>query len=134
MRGLNRSIEDIITQLDDFSNSKECKNLKNCGVTFYSDLIKFDEPVLREKITKLNNRKIKQPNNKKIYLNKHVKSLINLVKTYGMNGTLNYNKFQELAREEDIIDKKFYIHFNQACFLGYLKKLDNQVHFVMDYD
>ncbi|MEE9379244.1 MAG: DEAD/DEAH box helicase [Candidatus Lokiarchaeia archaeon] len=129
-----RSIEDILTQLDDFCNSEEYKYLKNCGVTFYSDLIKFDEPILREKILKLKSNKIKQSNKKKIYLNKHVKSLINLVKLYAMNGSLDYKKFQELARDEDIIDKKFYIHFNQACFLGYLKKLDNQVRFVMDFD
>ncbi|NVM37020.1 MAG: DEAD/DEAH box helicase [Candidatus Lokiarchaeota archaeon] len=130
----NRSIENIITQLDDFCNSEEYKNLKNCGITFYSDLLKFDEPVLREKIIKLKSKKIKQSDKQKIYLNKHVKSLINLVKIYSMNGSLDYKKFQELARDEDIIDNKFKVHFNQACFLGYLKKLDNQVQFVMDYD
>ncbi len=130
----NRSIEDILTQLDDFCNSKEYKNLKNCGVTFYSDLIKFDECTIREKIINLKSKKTKQSNNQKIYLNKHVKSLINLVKIYGKNGSIDYNKFQELAREEDIIDNKFFVHFNQACFLGYLKILDNQVHFVMDFE
>ena len=51
-----------------------------------------------------------------------------------MNGTLDYKKFKKLARDEDIVDRKFNIHFNQACFLGYLKKLDNNVQFVMDYD
>lgn len=130
----NRSIEDILTQLDDFCNSDEYKNLKNCGITFYSDVVKFDEPVLRKKINKLKSKKIKQTNKHKTYLNKNVKSLINIVKTYSIDGALDYKNFQELAREEDIIDKKFYIHFNQACFLGYLKKLNNQVRFVMDFD
>ncbi|UCC19667.1 MAG: DEAD/DEAH box helicase [Promethearchaeota archaeon] len=129
-----RSIEEIITQLDTFSESEEYKNLKNYGVTFYSDLMRFDESILREKITKLKSKKIKQKNKQKIYLNQHVKTLINIIKTYGINGSLDYSKFQKLACDENIIDRKFSIHFNQACFLGYLKKLDNQVYFLMDYD
>ncbi len=130
----NRSIEEIITQLDDFCDTKEYNHLKQCGVTFYSDFIKFTESNLREKIIKLKSKKIKQSNKQKIYLNQNIKSLINIVKTYGIDRALDYNKFQELAHDEEIIDRKFHIHFNQACFLGYLKKLDNQVHFVMDYD
>ncbi len=130
----HRSIEDILTQLDEFCNSEEYKYLENCGVTFYSDLIKLDEPILREKILKLKGKKKMQPNKHKTYLNKNVKSLINIVKTYSINGVLDYKKFQELARDEDIIDKKFYVHLNQACYLGYLKKLDNQVQFIMDFD
>ncbi|MFX1366232.1 MAG: DEAD/DEAH box helicase [Promethearchaeota archaeon] len=130
----NRSIEEILFRLDNFCNSEEYKNIKNCGVTFYSDLIKFDESTIREKIKELKVHKNNKPNHQKIYLNKHVKTLVNLVKIYGINGSLNYNKFQELAQEEDIIDRKFYLHFDQACSLGYLKKLDNQVHFIMDFD
>ncbi|TET61599.1 MAG: DEAD/DEAH box helicase [Promethearchaeota archaeon] len=130
----NRSIEDILTQLDDFCNSDEYKNLKNCGITFYSDVVKFDEPILREKILKLKSKKNKQPNKHKTYLNKNVKSLINIVKTYSINGALDYKKFQELAQDEDIDDKKFYVHLNHAIFLGYLKKIDNQIQFIMDYN
>ena len=130
----NRSIEDIITQLDNFCESEEYQTLKNCGVSFYSDFIKFDESILREKIIKLKGKKEKRNNKKKVYLNQHIKLLINIVKTYGRNGALEYRKFQELARDEDIVDRKFNIHFNQACYLGYLKKHDNQVHFIMDYD
>ncbi len=130
----NRSIEDILTQLDDFCKSAEFENLKNCGITFYSDVVKFDEPILREKILKLKGKKNKQPNKHKTYLNKNVKSLINIVKTYSINGALDYKKFQELAQDEDIDDKKFYVHLNHACFLGYLKKIDNQIQFIMDYD
>ncbi len=131
---VNRSIEDILTQLDSFCNSEEYKYLKDCGITFYSDLMKFDEPLLKEKLIKLKSNKSKRFNKQKIYLNKNIKSLINIIKTYGVNGKLAYNRFQELARNEDIIDRKFNLHFNQACFLGYLKKLDNYVHFIMDYE
>ncbi|MFX1386607.1 MAG: helicase-related protein [Promethearchaeota archaeon] len=130
----NRSIEEIITQLDKFCDSEEYRTLKNYGITFYSDIIKFDAPFLREKIIKMKGKKSEQKNKQKIYLNQHIKSLINIVKTYGRNGVLEYKKFLELARYEDFVDRKFKIHFNQACFLGYLKKLDNQVHFVMDYE
>jgi len=130
----NRSIEEIITQIDNFCNSDEYRDLKDCGITFYSDLINFNKPFLREKIIKLKKRSTKKSTEQRVYLNKHVKSLINIVKTYGRNGTLDYKKFQELARDEDIIDRKFNVHFNQACFLGYLRKLDNGVHFIMDYD
>jgi Fanconi anemia group M protein len=130
----NRTIEEILAQIDNFSRSDEYKDLKECGITFYSDLIKLSKPVLKEKIKKLKKSKVRKLKEPKVYLNKHVKSLINIVKTYGMNGEVEYEKFQELARDEDIIDQKFYIHFNQACFLGYLKKLDDSVHFIMDYD
>jgi len=130
----NRSIEDILNQLDEFCNSEEYKYLKNFGVTFYSDLIKFEESILREKILKMKSKKTRQFDKQKVYLNRHVKSLINLVKTYGKNGKINYKRFQELARDEDIVDNKFNIHLNQACFLGYLKKINNQIHFVMDFD
>ncbi|MFX1568376.1 MAG: helicase-related protein [Promethearchaeota archaeon] len=130
----NRSIEEIITQIDDFCNSDEYQTLRDCGITFYSDIVKLNKPFLKDKIVKMKKKGIRKPTEQKVYLNKHVKSLITIVKTYGIDGILNYEKFQELAREEDIVDRKFKIHFNQACFLGYLRKLDNSVHFVMDYD
>ncbi|MFW9999188.1 MAG: DEAD/DEAH box helicase [Candidatus Hermodarchaeota archaeon] len=130
----NHSIEEIITQIDNFCNSEDYKNLRDCGITFYSDFIKFDKHFLKEKIIKFKKRRLKSPNHQKVYLNKHIKALINIVKIFGINGLLDYKKFQELARDEDIIDQKFNTHFNQACFLGYLRKLDNSVQFIMDYD
>jgi len=57
-----------------------------------------------------------------------------MVKTFGENGKLDFKELLELAKEEEIADRKFYIHFNQACFQGYLRKQENYVHFVMDYD
>ena len=130
----NRTIEDILTKLDDFCNSEQYKTFKNCGVTFYSDLMTIDENILRKKIVKQKIKNRKTPKQNKLYLNKNVKSLINIVKIYCENGKLDYKKFQELAMEEDIIDKKFYIHFNRACNLGFLKKQDDYVHFVMDFN
>ncbi len=130
----NRTIEDIITKLDEFCNSKEYNDFKDYGITFLSDLLKFDESILRKKIIKLKSTRKKNSKKTKRYLNKNLKTLINIVKTYGLNGKIDFNKFQELAREEDIMEHKFNVHFNQACFLGYLKKLENQVHFVMDYN
>jgi len=130
----NRSIEDIITQLDKFCNSKEFETLKECGITFYSDLIKMDSPLLRDKIIKLKRKKSKPQKNQKTYLNKNVKTLIKIVNTYGDNGTLKYKRFQDLACIEEITGRKFKVHFNQACYLGYLKKQDNLVHYLMDYE
>ncbi|MFX1432084.1 MAG: DEAD/DEAH box helicase, partial [Promethearchaeota archaeon] len=121
---VNRSIEEIITQLDNFCDSAEYNSLKQSGLTFYSDLIKFNKSNLQNKILKLKFTKNKKCNKQKIYLNQNVKSLINIAKTYSLNGVLDYEKFRDLARNEEIVDQKFQIHFNQACFLGYLKKLD----------
>ncbi|MFW9818952.1 MAG: helicase-related protein [Candidatus Thorarchaeota archaeon] len=130
----NRSIEEIISQLDEFCESEEYNSFKQCGVTFYSDLVKFNEFNLRKKIIKTKLLNTKKSKLQKKNLNKNLKTLINLVKIYGKNGLLDYNRFQELARDEEIIDRKFHIHFNQACFLGYLKKAENHVQFIMDYD
>ncbi|MFX1311633.1 MAG: DEAD/DEAH box helicase [Promethearchaeota archaeon] len=130
----NRSIEDILTQLDKFCNSKEFQKLEECGITFYSDLIKMDLPSLKDKIIKLKGKKSKIYHVKKTYLNKNVKTLIKIVKTYGENGKLDYKRLQDLACVEEIIDHKFKVHFNQACYLGYLKKQDNSVFYLMDYE
>ena len=130
----NRSIEDILNQLDEFCNSKDYEKLKECGVTFYSDLIKMELPAMKNKILKLKGKKNPNQGKRKVYLNKNVKSLINMVKTFGENGKIDFKELLELAKEEEIVDRKFYIHFNQACFRGYLRKQENNVHFVMDYD
>ncbi|MHA1930887.1 MAG: DEAD/DEAH box helicase [Promethearchaeota archaeon] len=130
----NRSIDDILSQLDDFCNSEEYENIKESGVTFYSDLIKLDIPKMKNKILTLKGKKKQSQKSRKRYLNKNVKALIQLVKTYGENGMLTLKKFQDLAKEEEIVDKRFYTHFNQACFQGYLKKHEEYVQFIMDYD
>lgn len=130
----NRSIEDILNQLDEFCNSNDYKKLKECGVTFYSDIIKMELPAMKKKILKLKGKKTPPQTQKKMYLNKNVKSLVNMVKVFGENGKIDFKELLELAKDEEIVDRKFYIHFNQACFQGYLRKQENYVHFVMDYD
>ena len=130
----NRSIEDILNQLDEFCNSNDYEKLKEYGVTFYSDLIKMELPSMKKRILKIKGKKSTSQGNRKIYLNKNIKSLINLVKNYGIEGKLDYKELLELAKQEEIVDRKFNIHFNQACFRGYLRKQDNFVHLIMDYD
>jgi len=127
------SIEEIITELDNFANSKEYENLKNSGVTFYSDIIRLDKSKLKNSVLKIKGKKKMLPKEKKRSINKHIKTLLNIVKIYNIKGKIDFLKLQDLASEEDIIDKKFYIHFNQACYLGYLKKEANYVRLISDF-
>ncbi|MBY9009278.1 MAG: DEAD/DEAH box helicase [Candidatus Lokiarchaeota archaeon] len=134
----NRSIEEIITELDNFAHSEEFKRFKNVGVTFYSDVIGLDKKKLKSSVLKLKGsqkiKKNKKMTERKIYLNHNVKTLIRIAKTYSIEGKMSLSDFKEFAEEEDIIEKKFYAHFNQACYLGYLKRTAKEVQFVMDYD
>jgi ERCC4-related helicase len=131
----NRSIEEILNQLEDFCKSDDYRKMQECGVTFYSDLIKIELPAMKNRIMKLKGKKKSSSQmKKKLYINKNVKTLINLVKVFAEKGKLEFNRLLDLAKEEEIEDRKFYTHFNQACYLGYLKKHNNEVHFLMDYD
>ncbi|MFX0075831.1 MAG: helicase-related protein [Candidatus Hermodarchaeota archaeon] len=133
----DRSIEEIITELDHFVQSKEFQKFKDSGVTFFSDLVRFDNAHLKRNILKLKGKQKEKGDkmvDRKIYLNNNVKTLIKIAETYSENGTIPLSKFKELAKEEEIIERKFYTHFNQACRLGYLKKVSDNVHFVMGYD
>ena len=78
--------------------------------------------------------KNKKMTERKMYLNKNVKTLIKIAETYSEDGKMPLSEFKELAQDEEIIEKKYYIHFNQACRLGYLKRVADEVHFVMSYD
>jgi len=71
---------------------------------------------------------------RKVYLNHNVKTLIRIAKTYSVDGKMALSDFKEFAKEEEIIEKKFYAHLNQACYLGYLRRSKNEVEFIMDYD
>ena len=71
---------------------------------------------------------------RKIYLNNNVKTLIRIAKTYSKEGKISLSDFKDYAEEEDIIEKKFYAHFGQACYLGYLKRVGNEIFFLKDYD
>ncbi|HUW89489.1 MAG TPA: helicase-related protein [Candidatus Nanopelagicaceae bacterium] len=133
----DRSIEEIITELDNFAQSEEFKMFKDAGVTFYSDVIGLDKSKLKTSMLKLKlnqKEKNKKMTERKIYLNRNVKTLIKIAQTYSVDGKMPLSDFKEFAQEEEIIDKKFYAHFNQACHLGYLKRNTDTVEFIMDYD
>ncbi len=128
----SRSIEDILTKLDNFCNSEEYKRFED--LTLFSDLVKMDKKKLKSDVLKMKGKTNNVYRKPKKYLNKNVKTLINLAKTYGDNGKIDLFEFQKLAEEEDIVEKKFRIHFNQACYMGYLKKDADCVKFIKDYD
>lgn len=132
---IDRSIDEILMELDNFTKSEEYKAFKQYGITFYSDLVDFDTQGLRKSLSKLkgvnqNTSSIK----KKRYLNRNLKTLVNLAKTYNVSGKIALSYLKELAQEEDIIDEKFYTHFNRACYLGYLKRNAGEVVFLSDYE
>ena len=134
----NRSIEEIITELDTFAHSEEFKRFKDVGVTFYSDVIRLDKKKLKASVLKIKGtqkiKKNKKMTERKIYLNHNVKTLIRIAKTYSVDGKMALSNFKEFAEEEDIIEKKFYAHLNQACYLGYLKRTAKEIQFIKDYD
>ena len=129
----DRSIEEIIIEIDNFAKSSEYKKFKNYGLSFVADLIRIDESKLRKNILKLKGKKNISSRERKPYLNRNLKTLINIAKL-SENGKMKFSEFQDLAREEDIQDKKFHTHLNQACHLGYLKKLPKYIEFIKDYD
>ena len=132
----NKTIEEIINEIDDFERCDLYRRCKEYGVTFYSDLVKFDRTKLKKSISKLKGNKTEtfDEGKKKIYLNKNLKTLVNLAKVYNVKGRINYTEFQELAQEEEITEQKFYTHFYQACKLGFIKKEKDQVIFLMECD
>ncbi len=130
----NRSIEEIITELDKYSRSQEYKKLKDFGVSFYSDIVKIDQSKLKNRIIKIKGKKDMKPKRKQPYLNRNLKTLVDIVKTYSEDNKIRFSRFQDLAEEEEITERKFYTHFYQACNLGYLKRQAEQVFFIKDYD
>jgi len=97
-----------------FVQSNEFKKLKDSGVTFYSDVIRLDKLKLKTSILKLKGNqkeKNKKMPERKIYLNHNVKTLINIVKTYSVDGKMSLSEFKEFAEEEEIIEKKFLCPF-----------------------
>ncbi|MFW9772273.1 MAG: DEAD/DEAH box helicase [Candidatus Thorarchaeota archaeon] len=131
---VNRSVDEIIIEIDNFLESEEYKKLKEHGITSLNEIIKFDKKKLKNSLLKIKGKKPNQLKKKKVSLNKNVKTLINIIKLYGIEGTINFIKLQNLAGEEDLKDDKFYIHFNHACHLGYLRKESNLVKLVSDYE
>jgi Fanconi anemia group M protein len=119
----NRSIEEICEDYDKFSQSEQYHELKNYGVSFFSDVANINKTKIKQRVLKMKGKTSKKENKKrKQYINNNVKTLIRLVETYSENNRIGIEKLQELAEFEEIEGKKFYIHLNRACYLGYLKK------------
>jgi len=130
----DRSVDEILMELDNFSKSEEYKNLKKYNITFVSDILPLDELKLKKNVEKMKGKSAQKTNKPKRYLNNNVKTLINIAKTYCEDGRLSLLEFKEFASQEEIVEKKFYVHFNHACNLGYLEKNAEYVLFVKDYD
>ncbi|MFX0019789.1 MAG: helicase-related protein [Candidatus Hermodarchaeota archaeon] len=128
----DHSLEDIITEIDNFANSSEYQELKEYGIINFNDIIKLDKGKLKKSLLKIKLNKSNQSKKRIPHINKKIRTLINIIKIYGQNGILNFSTFQDLAREEDIYDDKFYIHFNQACYLGYISKQAEKVQLISD--
>jgi Fanconi anemia group M protein len=119
----NRSIEEICEDFDKFSQSEKYQELKNCGVSFFSDVANINKTKIKQRVLKMKGKTQKKEYKKrKQYINNNVKTLIRLVETYNENDRIAIEKLQELAEFEEIEGKKFYIHLNRACYLGYLKR------------
>jgi Fanconi anemia group M protein len=130
----NRSIEEIITEIDNFSNSLDYNKMKEFGVTFYSDIMKFNKIELKNSILKIKGNNPHQRSKKRpYYLNKNTRLLINIAKNSD-NGKIKFSEFQAIAYQEDITDRKFHIHFNHACSAGYLQKKGDFVQLIKDYE
>jgi len=124
-----RSIDQIIDEIDSLANSVDSNKFRELGVTLYSDIYQKSIEQLTIDIEKIKSRlhktKVKE---KKKYVNKNVKTLINIVKTYGdEKGIIKFDEFNKYAENEEITGKRFYQFFNNACYLGYLKKKGNNV-------
>jgi len=130
----NRSIEEIIDNIDKFSESKKFNDYKNHGITFFSDLVQLNKNKLKTKVMKMKNNNTQKNKPKKRYLNHNVKTIIRLVNTYSKNGKISFKKLKELAEFEDIVERKFYLHFNRACYLHYIKKDGEFVYFLKYYE
>ena len=132
----NKTIEEIINEIDDFEKTDLYRKYKEYGVTFYSDLVKLDRTKLTKSVSKLKGNKedMQITKKRKNYLNKNLKTLVNLAKIYNIDGKINFTEFQELAKEEEIVEQKFNTHFYQACRLGFIKKEEDQVIFLMECD
>ncbi|MEJ2279368.1 MAG: helicase-related protein, partial [Candidatus Lokiarchaeota archaeon] len=53
----NRSMEQILTELDNFSNSNRKKRLERKGVTFFNDVVELDNNKIKKRILKIKGKK-----------------------------------------------------------------------------
>jgi len=129
---VDKTIEQILDEIEEFAKSKTYQKFKEYGVTFYGDLIELNKQKLKTSINKTHKKVKGAPKGPKQYLNNNLKQLVRIAKFYNEDGRLKLSKFEQLAREEDITEQKFHVHFNHACNLGYLKKDHKDVLFLMD--
>lgn len=131
---VNRSVDEIMNEIDKFLESEEYKKLKSHGITSINEIIKSDKNKLKKSLRRIKGKKPNQFKESKLRINKNIRTLINIIKVYGKEGFLNFSKFQHLAGDEDLKDDKFFIHFNHACHLGYLRKESNLVQLISDFE
>ncbi|MBY9007426.1 MAG: DEAD/DEAH box helicase [Candidatus Lokiarchaeota archaeon] len=130
---IKKSIDKIIKEIDQFSKSEKYKILRDYNIPFLSDISNLNKKKIEKKMLKNKNQNFSKKK-KKIYLNNNLKTIVRLVETYSENGKIGLSKLIELAEFEEIIDRKFYAHFNQACNLGYLKKNQKSVQLIKCLD
>ncbi|TFF87877.1 MAG: DEAD/DEAH box helicase [Promethearchaeota archaeon] len=133
----NRSMDEILEELDNFSNSKIKESMEKKGVTFFNDIVELDKKKIKNQILKIKGKKMsKNMDNKKKkrYINNNVKTLVNLAKFYEDDNGIDLSEFQKYASQEDIIEKKFWVHFNRACYLGFLKKEKDRVYLIKHFN
>lgn len=129
----HRSIEEILERIDTFTQSKKYDNLKDHGVTFFSEVANINKNRLKQKVLKMKGKNRKNNKNKrKQYINNNVKTIIRLAETYGKNNKIKIDKLKELAEFEEIEGRKFYIHLNRACYLEYLKRGEKYVELIKE--
>lgn len=126
----NKAIEEILEEIDNFAQSSKYQKLKECGVTFYHDLLNIDQKQLKSKILKIKGKTTSSQKNPRKRLSKKLKTLINITKIYCKNNRILSSKLKSLANDEDIADHVFHKYLNQACYLGYLKKDKNYIELV----
>lgn len=74
-----------------------------------------------------------QKEERKYYLNRNAQTIIQLAETYSKDNKIQLERLKELAEQEDISDKKFWTHFNHACYRKHLKKKGEYVYFLKEY-
>ncbi|MHA1804635.1 MAG: helicase-related protein [Promethearchaeota archaeon] len=134
----NKSIEEILEEMEKFSNSLEFKKFRKYGITFFSDVADLSKSRLKKRmmtIKGIKKKSVKKTDARKPSYNKKLKTLINLARIYAIEGKIEVSKLKKLAEQEDILENTFFIHLNQACYLGYLEKRnENELHILIDHE
>ncbi|MHA1763654.1 MAG: helicase-related protein, partial [Promethearchaeota archaeon] len=98
----NKSIEEILDEMEKFSNSLEFKKFRKYGVTFFSDVADLSPERLKKRmITIKGNKKksSKMTGARKPSFNKKLKMLINLARIHANEGKIEVSKLKKLAEQ-----------------------------------